>query len=78
MNKLMNTMIALYRGLVIHSIYMSRSQEITVAKAAGVMCTPRKMMIACTYRMDRCFMIVKVLGINVKKEKGISPLIFSR
>jgi hypothetical protein len=59
MNKLINTMIALYRGLVIHSIYTSRLQEITVAKAAGVICTPTKMMIACTYRMHRCFMIVK-------------------
>jgi hypothetical protein len=38
------------------------------------MCTPRKMMIACTYRMDNCFMIVK--GFNIKKEKGISPLVF--
>jgi hypothetical protein len=64
-------MTALYNGLVIHNIYMLRSQEITVAKAAGVMCTPRKMMIACTYRMDRCFMIVK--GFNIKKEKGFPP-----
>jgi hypothetical protein len=56
-NKLMNSITALYKGLVIHNIYMLRSQEITVAKAAGVICTPRKMMIACTYRIVNCFMI---------------------
>jgi hypothetical protein len=64
-------MMALYRGLVIHSIYTSRLQDITVAIAAGVMCTPRKMMIACTYRMDRCFMIVK--GLMLKKKRGFLP-----
>jgi hypothetical protein len=63
-NKLMSIITALYRGLVIHCIYTSRLQEMMVAIAAGVMCTPRKMMIACTYRMDRCFMIVKGLSIR--------------
>lgn len=66
-------MMALYNGDVIHNIYMSRLQDITVAIAAGVMCTPRKMMIACAYRITSCFMIVN-LGINIKKKRGIAPL----
>jgi hypothetical protein len=49
--------------------------DITVARAAGVICTATKMMIAWMYRIARCF-IVK--GLLLKKERGIYPSILTR